>query len=655
MSNSSYFKNKKEYTIPLLFKLEGALMKPLPLIVGFGGINSAGRSSFHHSYNRIIYESLNNQNKASTIGSLAVLMGLAKHRNGKLCDDSNQELAERELAILEEKVLKGTLIRTLSASHFNPKEVKKTLDISAEGKIFNLRTKTLPSRIPSSWKIVSQDDNLTTIKVSNEIKLKTDVDYALSVQVASSLPEGFDPSILYKSNFHPRGLQLAIVGASDAIKSIGIQWEKIKQIVPPDQIAVYSASAMAQLDSNGMAGMLQARLKGKRVSSKQLPLGLNTMPADFINAYVLGNVGVTGANAGACATFLYNLRLAVDDIQQGKRKVVIVGNSEAPLEPEIIEGYAAMSALATDANLSKISNNGVVDHRTASRPFGDNCGFVLGESSQYIVLMDDKLAIELGANIHGAVTEVFTSADGYKRSISAPGPGNFITLAKAVATAVANFGADFVVSRSFVQAHGSSTPQNRVTESKILSQIADAFGIKNWPVTAIKAFVGHSLAPASADQLINTLGILEHKIIPGIKTINTIAPDVEQKNLSFCLNDTELKETAEIGFLNSKGFGGNNATGTVLSPSLTMKMLSNRYGKNCLNQYKKANENVAENAIAYDSDCFENGFTPIYEFGNQIIDEEKIIVEANKVYVPGYDIPIELNFNPDYKDMFHEK
>ena len=62
------------------------------------------------------------------------------------------------------------------------------------------------------------------------------------------------------------------------------------------------------------------------------------MPADFINAYVLGNVGVTGANAGACATFLYNLRLAVDDIQQGKRKVVVVGNSKPHLSPKLLKG-----------------------------------------------------------------------------------------------------------------------------------------------------------------------------------------------------------------------------------------------------------------------------------------------------------------------------
>ena len=81
--------------------------------------------------------------KKTTIGSLAVLMGLAKYKNGKFYNESNQVMPKSELTILEKKVLEGTLIRTLSASHFNPKEVKKSLDISAKGNIFNLKTKNL--------------------------------------------------------------------------------------------------------------------------------------------------------------------------------------------------------------------------------------------------------------------------------------------------------------------------------------------------------------------------------------------------------------------------------------------------------------------------------------------------------------------------------
>lgn len=74
---------------------------------------------------------------------------------------------------------------------------------------------------------------------------------------------------------------------------------------------------MGQLDDYGFGGMLQSRLKGHRVSAKQCPLGLNSMCADFLNAYVLGSVGHTSATLGACATFLYNLNAAVEDIKAG--------------------------------------------------------------------------------------------------------------------------------------------------------------------------------------------------------------------------------------------------------------------------------------------------------------------------------------------------
>ena len=139
--------------------------------------------------------------------------------------------------------------------------------MSSKGKIFSLKSKTLPSRIPDSWKIIEQNSDETTIEALNELDLKTDVNYSLSVQAASSLPDGFEPSILYKSNFHPRGLQLAIIGASDSIKSVGIDWEEIKQLVAPDQIAVYSASAMAQLDSNGTSEVKREKSEFKAASA----------------------------------------------------------------------------------------------------------------------------------------------------------------------------------------------------------------------------------------------------------------------------------------------------------------------------------------------------------------------------------------------------
>ena len=212
--------------------------------------------------------------------------------------------------------------------------------------------------------------------------------------------------------------------------------------------------------------------------------------------------------------------------------MVIVGSSEAPILPEVIDGYNAMGALATDNEIAALDGLDAPDLRRASRPFGENCGFTLAESSQYTILMADDLALELGAQVFGAVPGVFVNADGYKKSISAPGAGNYITLAKAVGLAKELLGDDTVRNKSFVQAHGSSTPHNRTTESKIFHEVAKAFDIESWPIAAVKAYVGHSLGPASGDQMAATLGVFKYGILPGIKTIDKVAENVHSQRLS---------------------------------------------------------------------------------------------------------------------------
>ncbi len=51
-------------------------MSNIPVIVGFGGVNTAGRSSFHHAYNRIVHDKLDAATQQRTFQSLAALMNL---------------------------------------------------------------------------------------------------------------------------------------------------------------------------------------------------------------------------------------------------------------------------------------------------------------------------------------------------------------------------------------------------------------------------------------------------------------------------------------------------------------------------------------------------------------------------------------------------
>ncbi|MGX5727431.1 beta-ketoacyl synthase [Metapseudomonas otitidis] len=632
-------------------------MSRLPVIVGFGGYNAAGRSSFHHGFRRTVIESLDAATRQETLAGLAVMTKLVTVVDGQYLDADGKPL---DLPAIEarygERVLASTLVRRIEKSFLDVDAApwQKNIGVTPEDGAritFITSRKQLPEPLPASWSVETLDSGEVRVTLGGTNEFKVESFRALPVKSAGQLPSGFEPGELYNSRFHPRGLQLSVVAATDAIRSIGLPWQQIVDQVQPDEIAVFSGSIMSQLDENGFGGLMQSRLKGGRVTAKQLPLGLNTMPADFINAYVLGSVGTTGSVTGACATFLYNLQKAIEQITSGRARVALVGNAEAPINQECIDGYGAMGALATEDGLRQVGGRDDVDFRRASRPFGENCGFTLAESSQYVVLMDDELALQLGADIHGAVTDVFINADGFKKSISAPGPGNYLTLAKAVASATQLFGSDAVRQRSFVHAHGSSTPANRVTESELLDRVAGAFGIDNWPLTAVKAFVGHSLAAASGDQLISALGTFRYGILPGIKTIDRVADDVHQQRLAIPLADQRDRANLDICFINSKGFGGNNATGVVISPRLAERMLHKRHGADAFAAYLDKREATRAAARDYDARALMGELDIIYNFGNDLIDDRELEVSTEGVKVPGFARPLLYARDERFSDM----
>jgi acetoacetyl-[acyl-carrier protein] synthase len=490
---------------------------------------------------------------------------------------------------------------------------------------FALKKSHLPDTLPENWTISELDSRNVTVTVTGEMSTIFPDSYKTKVSSAGQLPSGFNPGNYYNSAHHPRGLQMAVYGASDAIRSIGIEWETILEKVSPDDVSVYAGSAISQMDQFGLRGLYQAGFNGKRTTSKMMPLALPEMAADFINSYMINSVGNTGSNAGACATFLYNLRQGLIDIQSGQCRVAIVGNAEAPIQPEIMEGFRVMGALAEDEQLQQLDNSAHTDNRRACRPFSSNAGFTMAESSQFLILMDDELALELGATVFGSVADVFVNADANKKSISGPGVGNYITMAKA--TALAKGILEENAHKTFVMAHGTGTPQNRVTESHIMNEVAKTFGIESWAVSAIKSYVGHSLGPAAADQITAALGVWDTGFIPGIKTIDHIADDVHQSNLNI-LTDHHFsgdQGSEMLGtIINSKGFGGNNASALILSPQKTRDLMLKRHGEKSFTDYQHKNELTRMNQAEFDQKTREEGLKVIYSFGESVMSEKDI-------------------------------
>jgi acetoacetyl-[acyl-carrier protein] synthase len=612
----------------------------LPVIVGFGGINAAGRASFNHAYRRLVIDALDEPSRSETYRNLATLMNLQ--------DDPGA-------ADVRKYIDDHTLIRRIETFPLDEVVRHQPALLSPAGDdpfSFTVARRHLPDHLPPNWQVNAVDERTARVTATEPVSVLFPDRQTSKVSSAGQVPTGFDPAALYQSRSHPRALQLTIFGASDAMRSLGIPIETLKQSVAPDEIAVYSGSAMGQLDNEGYGGVFQNTLLGKRVTAKNVPLALNEMPGDFVNAYVLGSVGGTAGIIGACATFLYAVRQGVADIKSGRKRIVVVGNAEAPIVPEVIEGYRVMGALAEDDALMALDGRSdEPDCRRAARPFSDNCGFTMAEGSIFAVLMDDELALSLGARILGSVPDVFVNADGFKKSIPGPGIGNYVSMAKALGLARAILGDAGVARGTHVQAHGTSTPQNRVTESHILSTLARVHGIDRWPVGAVKAYVGHSLAPAGGDQLASVLGTWAHGLLPGITTIDHLAHDVHTDHLLFPMDHLELApEQCQAALINSKGFGGNNATGLVLSPARTRRMLEKRWGRQALLDHARRHEAVAAAANDYDQAMQARTLPSIYRFGEGVVEGDALAITRDEIRIPGFAQAVRTVFEHPFPD-----
>ena len=574
--------------------------KSLALITGFGGINSAGRSSAYLSYKNMVFDSLSGKEQLEVLQDLAVLQGKIEPIGRSWETNSGDSIdLKKYLTDNSSSIRSDSMVRELERDVYDKDGI-----------------------------ILDQ----------------------IGASAAGQLPKGFDPSSLYPARQHPKALQMTIFGMGDALGQLGIDWKTIQGKIAPDEVAVFSGAAIGQLDGFGFGGLMQSRLKGSRASSKNLALGLVEMSADFINAYILGSVGRTGHVVGACATFLYNLQMGKEAIESGSARFVVVGGAEAPITPEIVDGFYAMSALSDDKRMMEMQaqhnenlNNGPHQEK-ACRPFGQNAGMVLGESSQFVILMDDTLAIELGAEIYGCVSAVSSHSDGFKSSISGPGVGNYITMAKCVAEAEKTIGLKNLRTRTFVHAHGTGTPANRTTESHILNEVAKTYGIKSLPVTGIKSYLGHSMAPASGDQLTATLGTWNKGIIPGIHSTDSVASDVHHDNLEILLdNKSEEKGFFSAAFLNAKGFGGNNASALILSPEESMTLLSKKYSSTKIKNYQSANQDVISKSALHNKQCLRGKYNIIYKFNENVLQgEEDVMLEKNKLSLKGFKQSINL-------------
>jgi 3-oxoacyl-[acyl-carrier-protein] synthase II len=278
-----------------------------------------------------------------------------------------------------------------------------------------------------------------------------------------------------------------------------------------------------------------------RCSPFMIPMMIANM-ASGLTAINLGAKGPNNCTVTACAAGSNAIGDAFRLIQDGYAKAMICGGTEAAITPLGFAGFASAKALS-------FRND---DPTHASRPFDkDRDGFVMGEGSGILLLEELDSALARGARIYAEIVGYAMTCDAYH--ITAPVPdGRGATRAIALALKDAGLSPESV---SYINAHGTSTPANDVTETRAIKKALGSHAY-DLVVSSTKSMTGHLLGGSGGIEAVATvMAIAEDKVPP---TINLENPDPEC-DLDY-VPQVSRALPVNVALSNSFGFGGHNVT-----------------------------------------------------------------------------------------------
>jgi len=334
-----------------------------------------------------------------------------------------------------------------------------------------------------------------------------------------------------------RACQIGLAAAIQAVRDAGLPG----QMTEPERCGVLFGSVVAGVEKLEEGVNVLHTQGASKVSPFMLPTGIPNIPS-FMIALQFQCLGPNSTISTACATGTQSIGEASEWIRRGIADIVITGGTEALIQDWSIAGFCAMRALPTNYNDRP---------QSASRPFdAKREGFIFSEGAGAVILESLEHAQSRQARIYCEIGGHASSADAYH--IAAPDPSGRGPL-RAMRWALQN--ADLPLeSVDYINAHGSSTPINDVTETKA---IKDLFGEHAYKlvVSSTKSMIGHPMGAAGALEALACIKAIETDQIP--PTINYENPDPEC-DLDYAPNSMR-KRVVNVALSNSFGLGGQNA------------------------------------------------------------------------------------------------
>ena len=250
-------------------------------------------------------------------------------------------------------------------------------------------------------------------------------------------------------------------------------------------------------------------------------------------AEALGIRGFATTISTACSSSANAVMLGARLIRSGRLDRVVVGGTDA-LSKFTVNGFRTLMILSDQL----------------CQPFdNDRTGLNLGEAAAYLVLESDEMVRRRGARVLARVVGYANANDAFHQTASSDnGEGAYLAMSQALN--VAGLQPSDI---SYINVHGTATPNNDLTEGRALLRIYGDTPMP--PFSSTKPFTGHTLAAAAAVEAVYSILALQNDVVfPNLNFATPIA------DLGI-IPATQLLHTPINHVLsNSFGFGGNCST-----------------------------------------------------------------------------------------------
>ncbi|MEC4893203.1 MAG: beta-ketoacyl-ACP synthase II [Oscillatoria sp. PMC 1051.18] len=278
-----------------------------------------------------------------------------------------------------------------------------------------------------------------------------------------------------------------------------------------------------------------------RCSPFMVPMMIANMAAG-LTAIHTGAKGPNSCTVTACAAGSHAIGDAFRLIQRGYAQAMLCGGTEAAITPLTVAGFAAARALSTRND----------DPTHACRPFDrSRDGFVIAEGSGILLLEELEHALARNAKIYAEILGYGMTCDAYHMTSPVP-DGRGATRAIELALKDANLTPDRI---DYINAHGTSTQANDVTETKAIKKALGESAYKV-AISSTKSMTGHLLGGSGGIEAVATAMAIANDRLP--PTINLANPD-PGCDLDYVPNNSR-NQAVEVALSNSFGFGGHNVT-----------------------------------------------------------------------------------------------